>query len=306
MVGRFLFGRSGILGPQAARTCPKTASETRRLPIIEAMPTDAETLQPDACYLALKARDARFDGCFFTGVTSTGIYCRPVCRVRTPRRENCRFFATRRRPRWPASGPACAAGPSWRRTRRAGRSRMPARPGAAGGAAARRARSMVRRGPSVDSWRRAWASATATCAASSRRSFGVSPLQYLQTRRLLTAKQLLADTDLPMTQVALVSGFASVRRFNAAFAQHYGLNPSALRREGGQGGGSGVAVRLGYRPPYDVQAMLGVLPHPGHRGIEFDGDAGARPHAGHRGRRPGACQAGWWPLRRERHQVLLR
>src|SRR5438128_9692130 len=52
-------------------------------------------LHPDACYLALKARDARFDGSFFTGVTSTGVYCRPVCRVRTPRRENCRFFDTR-------------------------------------------------------------------------------------------------------------------------------------------------------------------------------------------------------------------
>jgi AraC family transcriptional regulator of adaptative response / DNA-3-methyladenine glycosylase II len=55
-------------------------------------PPTPRDLQPDACYLALKARDARFDGSFFTGVTSTGIYCRPVCKVRTPRRENCRFF----------------------------------------------------------------------------------------------------------------------------------------------------------------------------------------------------------------------
>jgi AraC family transcriptional regulator of adaptative response / DNA-3-methyladenine glycosylase II len=79
------------------------------------MPADTTPLQPDACYLALKARDARFDGSFFTGVTSTGIYCRPVCKVRTPRRENCRFFGTRPRPKARASGPACAAGPSWRR-----------------------------------------------------------------------------------------------------------------------------------------------------------------------------------------------
>ena len=56
------------------------------------MNSEATALQPDSCYLAMKARDARFDGCFFTGVTSTGIYCRPVCKVRTPRRENCRFF----------------------------------------------------------------------------------------------------------------------------------------------------------------------------------------------------------------------
>src|SRR3954469_24828660 len=60
--------------------------------MIGRMSPDAAPLQPDACYLALKAHDARFDGCFFTAVTSTGIYCRPVCRVRTPKRENCRFF----------------------------------------------------------------------------------------------------------------------------------------------------------------------------------------------------------------------
>src|SRR5205085_1684887 len=88
--------------------------------------------------------------------------------------------------------------------------------------------------------------------------FGVSPLQYLQTRRLLTAKQLLADTDLPVTEIALASGFASVRRFNAAFAAHYGLSPSQLRREGGQRE-SASEVRLGYRPPYDVNAMLGFF-----------------------------------------------
>jgi AraC family transcriptional regulator of adaptative response / DNA-3-methyladenine glycosylase II len=85
---------------------------------------------------------------------------------------------------------------------------------------------------------------------------GVSPLQYLQTRRLLTAKQLLTDTDLPVTRVALASGFASLRRFNAVFATHYGLNPSSLRRAGRTREGSGVNVQLGYRPPYDVGVML--------------------------------------------------
>jgi AraC family transcriptional regulator of adaptative response / DNA-3-methyladenine glycosylase II len=81
-------------------------------------------------------------------------------------------------------------------------------------------------------------------------------VQYLQTRRLLTAKQLLADTELPITEVALVSGFASVRRFNAAFAEHYGLNPTQLRREGRAVTKGGLAIRLAYRPPYDVDAML--------------------------------------------------
>jgi AraC family transcriptional regulator of adaptative response / DNA-3-methyladenine glycosylase II len=90
---------------------------------------------------------------------------------------------------------------------------------------------------------------------------GVSPLQYLQTRRLLTAKQLLADTDLPVPDVAYASGFASVRRFNAAFALHYGMPPTALRKAGADSPkhGAGIVVRLGYRPPYDVAAMLAFL-----------------------------------------------
>jgi AraC family transcriptional regulator of adaptative response / DNA-3-methyladenine glycosylase II len=99
--------------------------------------------------------------------------------------------------------------------------------------------------------------------------FGVSPIQYLQTRRLLTAKQLLADTTLPVTQVALASGFASVRRFNAAFTEHYGLNPTQLRREGGQAGGDAIQVRLGYRPPYDVEAMIGFFRTRRIEGMEF-------------------------------------
>lgn len=89
--------------------------------------------------------------------------------------------------------------------------------------------------------------------------FGVSPVQYLQTRRRLTPKQLLADTDLAVTQVALISGYASVRRFNAAFLEHYGLNPTQLRREGSARPDQGIAVKLGYRPPYDVDAMLGFF-----------------------------------------------
>src|SRR5207244_1775405 len=76
------------------------------------------------------------------------------------------------------------------------------------------------------------------------------------TRRLLTAKQLLADTDMPVTQVALVAGYASVRRFNAAFAEHYNLSPTQLRRDGRSASGGGPAIRLGWRPPYDIAAML--------------------------------------------------
>ena len=92
--------------------------------------------------------------------------------------------------------------------------------------------------------------------------FGVSPLQYLQTRRLLTAKQLLADTALPVTQVALASGFGSLRRFNDAFRSAYRMAPRELRRnreERASTTNEALTLRLGYRPPYDFAAMLDFL-----------------------------------------------
>jgi AraC-like DNA-binding protein len=85
-------------------------------------------------------------------------------------------------------------------------------------------------------WPTGWASPTATCAASSRPRTACRPLDYLTTQRLLLAKQLLTDTTLPVTQVALASGFGSLRRFNAAFAERYRLNPTQLRRPGAAAG----------------------------------------------------------------------
>ena len=227
------------------------------------------TLQPDACYLALKARDARFDGRFFTGVTSTGIYCRPVCKVRTPRRENCRFFPHA----------AAAEGAGFRPCLRCRPELAPrALSWSIQDASAILAQQAARLLDEPDAWSDGSPSVeqlAGKLGVSDRHlrrifeaQFGVSPLQYLQTRRLLTAKQLLADTDLPVTQVALASGFASVRRFNAAFVQHYALNPTQLRRDGGRGG-AGAQVRLGYRPPYDVEAMLGFLAKRHIDGLEF-------------------------------------
>ena len=99
--------------------------------------------------------------------------------------------------------------------------------------------------------------------------FGVSPLQYLQTRRLLTAKQLLTDTDLPVAQIALCAGYASVRRFNAAFVTHYRLNPTQLRRVGCPSRDQGTLVRLAYRPPYDIHALLGFFEKRQLAGIEI-------------------------------------
>jgi AraC family transcriptional regulator of adaptative response / DNA-3-methyladenine glycosylase II len=223
------------------------------------MPPVEPPLTPDACYLALKARDARFDGTFFTGVTSTGIYCRPVCRVRAPRRENCRFFAHAAQAEGAGFRPCLRCRPElapqalrWS-IQDAGAvlaqqaARMLDEPEAWGTEPPSAERLAERLGVSDRHLRRIFDA-----------QLGVSPLQYLQTRRLLTAKQLLADTNLPITQVALASGFASVRRFNAAFAGHYGLNPTQLRREGSRSDAAST-VRLGYRPPYDVEAMLGFF-----------------------------------------------
>ena len=234
------------------------------------MSTDSATLVPDACYLALKTRDARFDGRFFTGVTSTGIYCRPVCRVRTPKRENCRFFGH--------AAQAESAG-----FRPCLRCRPELAPHSVTWSIQDASYILAHQAARLLDEPEAWADSSPSVEQLARRlgvsdrhvrrifeaQFGVSPVQYLQTRRLLTAKQLLADTALPITQIALISGYASVRRFNAAFVEHYGLNPTQLRREGGEKPGQGFAIRLGYRPPYDVAAMLGFLKTRQMTGVEF-------------------------------------
>ncbi len=271
-------------------------------------------LESDACYLAMQAHDARFDGSFFTGVTSTGVYCRPVCRVKLPRRENCRFFRHAAQAEAAGFRPCLRCRPelapraaSWS-TEDASRilalqaARLIDEPDAWDEAGPGAARVAARLGVSDRHLRRIFET-----------QFGVSPLQYLQTRRLLAAKQMIADTRLPMTQVALASGFASVRRFNAAFVSHYALNPSALRRAGAATASrerEAVDVRLGFRPPYDGAAMLAFFARRALGGVEIF--AGAPDNAWFarslrvvQGER---MHAGWLQLRfdPEREQLLLR
>ncbi|HVZ46629.1 MAG TPA: AlkA N-terminal domain-containing protein [Ramlibacter sp.] len=272
------------------------------------MTTLASTLQPDACYLALKARDARFDGRFFTGVTTTGIYCRPVCRVRTPKRENCRFFDHAAQAESAGFRPCLRCRPELAPQSLAWSIQD------AGSILAHQAARLLDEPE-------AWSDAAPTVEALAARlgvsdrhlrrifetQFGVSPLQYLQTRRLLTAKQLLADTDLAVTQVALVSGYASVRRFNAAFAEHYGLSPTQLRKAGGSPT-QGVEVRLGYRPPYDIDAMLGFFRDRAIAGVETV-DAARRGLARTLAvESAGRIHSGWLAVSFdvERHQLVLR
>ena len=223
------------------------------------------TANADACYAAMKARDARFDGCFFTAVTSTGIYCRPVCSVKAPKRENCRFFGHAAQAESAGFRPCLRCRPEL-----APHSVVWSIQDASYILAHQAAKLLDEPEgwsdgpPSVEKLACKLGISGRHLRRIFEAQFGVSPLQYLQTRRLLTAKQLLADTQLPVTQVALMSGFASVRRFNAAFLAHYKLNPTQLRRAASHptstpiclsGTAQGITIKLGYRPPYDVQAM---------------------------------------------------
>jgi len=238
----------------------------------------------DTCYLALKARDRRFDGIFFTGVTSTGIYCRPVCRVRTPKRENCRFFpgaaqaeqagfrpCLRCRPELAPGQPTFGSRSltqAWSMqdasgilAQHAARLMDGLAPGHADAASV--ARLAQRLGISDRHLRRIFGA-----------EFGVPPLRYLQTRQLLCAKQLLTDTSLSVSRVAQISGFASVRRFNAVFLRHYRLNPTQLRQTADRIVASGslpasIELHLAYRPPYDVDAMLQFFARRAVTGIEL-------------------------------------
>lgn len=220
--------------------------------------TSPPPLDAGACYRAMRSHDARFDGAFFTAVTSTGIYCRPVCRVRAPRRENCRFFRHAAQAEAAGFRPCLRCRPELAPRLRAWSgedasqvlamqaARLIDAPEAWGEGGIDVARVAARLGIGDRHLRRVF-----------QAHFGVTPMQYVQTRRLLTAKQLLADTALPVTQVAMASGFSSVRRFNAAFLSAYGLSPRALRgRRADPASNEGVVLRLGWRPPFDVAGLL--------------------------------------------------
>jgi len=227
------------------------------------------SLDSDACYLALKTHDARFDGRFFTGVKSTGIYCRPVCKVRTPKLENCRFFTLA----------AQAEAEGFRPCLRCRPEMAPADAQAiwstqdASVILAQQAAGLLDAAAQSGDAASGMAAIAGKLGVSERHlrrifeaQWGISPLQYLQTRRLLCAKHLLTDTTLPITQVAALSGFASLRRFNAAFVAHYRLQPRALRSASRVAPASstapaaeGIRLKASYRPPYDVAAMLAFL-----------------------------------------------
>ena len=266
------------------------------------------TIDGDAAYQILLAHDARFDGRLFVGVTSTGVYCRPICRVRMPARRNCRFFAT------PAQAEAAAFRPC-----------MKCRPEIAPGpglpwTVMDASRTLARQAQAALDEGAASGDAPALVAIADRlgvsdrhlrRIFfaehGVTPVQYVQTRRLLLAKQLLTDTRMPVAQVAVTSGFRSLRRFNAAFADGYRMNPTRLRRAATPAArlarskqsatrpdSAAITVTLAYRDPFDAKALLAFIAQRAIPGIESVDGLSVR-----RGVRAGVAgpAAGWLEAR---------
>ena len=229
------------------------------------------TLDLHTCYRALRARDARFDGRFFVAVSSTRIYCRPVCTVKPPKRENCRFY--------PSAAAAESAG-----YRPCLRCRPELAPGNASVDATTRvaqaAASLIEDRALEEGGLDAVAARLGITDRHLRRAFGaefgVSPVEFAQTQRLLLAKRLLTDTALPVTEIAYASGFGSLRRFNALFKQRYRLQPSMLRRrmrtqDGSSTESDTLNFELSFRPPYDwpaVSAFLGARAIAGVEAVE--------------------------------------
>lgn len=232
------------------------------VPIMASMRLDHAT-----CYRALRARDARFDGRFFVAVSSTRIYCRPVCTVKPPRPENCRFY--------PSAAAAEVAG-----YRPCLRCRPELAPGNAGVDATTRvaqaAATLIEDRILDAEGLAAVASRLGITGRHVRRAFhaefGVSPIEFAQTHRLLLAKRLLTDTRLPVTEIAFASGFGSLRRFNALFKQRYRLQPTELRRHRNDvtvPTANVLNFELSFRPPYDWSTVSTFLGDRAITGVEM-------------------------------------
>ncbi len=250
---------------------------------------------PHVCEQARLSRDARFDGLFFTAVTSTRIYCRPVCPAPTPKPANITYYGTAAAAEAAGFRPCLRCRPelspsdgAWRR----------------GDAAVARALKLIDQGTLAGQPLSALAERVHLGERQLRRLFverlGASPIGVHGTRRLLFAKQLLTDTRLPITEVALAAGFGSLRRFNATFKQAYRMAPRDLRRRPAATSAQpheSLALRLGYRPPYDFESMLAFLGGRALPGVEsVDADSYARAIPGDSAHAtPGWLRVSAWP-----------
>jgi AraC family transcriptional regulator of adaptative response / DNA-3-methyladenine glycosylase II len=219
-------------------------------------------------YRALSARDSRFDGLFFVGVTSTGIYCRPVCPARTPRPSHCRFFATPQQAEWEGYRPCLRCRPELA----PGSAPMDDAGRIAGLIVQRLAEGHLDGEAGLEQIAEQFELSSRQIRRIVSKELGVPPMQLLLTRRLLLAKQLLTETTLPITEVAFASGFSSLRRFNDAFGRRYGMPPTRLRRHAVGNRtptpGETSTLQLVYRPPYDWKGLLAFLRARALTGVE--------------------------------------
>ncbi|MBX9949760.1 MAG: DNA-3-methyladenine glycosylase 2 [Candidatus Obscuribacterales bacterium] len=228
-------------------------------------------LNRDSCYEVLRARDARFDGAFFVAVKSTKIYCRTVCTAKTPLLKNCTFYSTA----------AAAENAGYRPCLRC---RPELAPGNASVDAVSRlaaiALNRIEDGAlselGVDELAREMGISGRHLRRVIESEFGVSPVQLAQTQRLLLAKRLLTDTNLPVTEIAFASGFSSVRRFNSLFQERYCLSPTQLRRRQNSKEAPFIVCEVSYRPPFDFEGLLNFLSYRACPGVEYVQDGAYR------------------------------
>jgi AraC family transcriptional regulator of adaptative response / DNA-3-methyladenine glycosylase II len=226
-------------------------------------------LDSDICYRAIKTRDARFDGQFFTAVCTTGIYCRPICPAPTPKQENCRFF--------PSAAAAQMAG-----FRPCLRCRPELSPGLSAlvgtTSTVVRALELIAEGALDQGSVAVLAARLGVGDRHLRQLFaqhlGTSPSAVAQTRRLLFAKQLIDETSLSMTDVAIAAGFASIRRFNEVIQQTYQKPPKELRRLTTQNSTKPpeIKLKLPFSPPFNWAALVHFLAPRATPGIESVGN----------------------------------
>jgi AraC family transcriptional regulator of adaptative response / DNA-3-methyladenine glycosylase II len=238
-----------------------------------AIPPETPDLDRERCYVALRSRDARFDGRFFVGVRTTGIFCRPVCPARTPKLANVRFFACA----------AAAQAEGFRPCKRCRPETSPGTPAWLGSSAiVSRALRLIAEGGLDEAPVDAFAARLGVGDRQLRRLFarhlGASPAEIARARRVHFARRLIDETALPMTEVAFSAGFSSIRDFNFAVRATFGRSPRELRRgraprSAARAADAGdLVVRLPYRPPLDLAGLLGFLRLRAIPGVEWVGD----------------------------------
>jgi AraC family transcriptional regulator of adaptative response / DNA-3-methyladenine glycosylase II len=224
-------------------------------------------LQNEIYERARLARDARFDGQFYIAVKTTGIYCRPICPVMSPKRENITYF--------PSAAAASEAG--YRPCLRCRPECAPGTPAWGGtSTTVRRGLRLIAGGALDEGNVEVLAERLGVTSRHLRRLFtkhlGASPLAVAHTQRLHFAKRLIDDTTLPMTHISSAAGYRSIRRFNDAFIKTYGRSPRELRKVGAHGKSgrksAALVLRLPYRAPFNWEAMLGFFAHRATPGVE--------------------------------------